>query len=131
MLKSLKFKMPKTGIALLNKYVEQSGIALGEELENEVQTNFIFIKNDPRLKYLRMPHCFLQKIAGLDDEGHLTVIRFYLADKRKFLCAFMIDQDGQIIERVYYQREQRFVKASRVKECYVTAALNKWMPVAA
>lgn len=102
-----------TGIKQLDQVIAKRGISDGP-IDNEFQSSLRLYRKDNRLKTLNLPLCMSRVICSLRYDESVILHRFYLAYRNNAprLAFFLTDNDGQIIERVYFLRHARYIGAS-------------------
>jgi hypothetical protein len=103
----------QTGIKQLDKVIAKRGITT-EPTHNEFQSSMRLFGKDNRLKTLNLPPCMANIVCNLKDGESVTLHRFYLAYKENSprLAFFLTDEDGRIVERVYFLRKTLYQHAS-------------------
>jgi hypothetical protein len=102
----------ETGIKALDKLISQYGLSfqLGHD---EFQRVVSFRGGDERAKLLKLPFCFYQIISHLAVTKQVTLHHFYLPYRGARLASYLIDEQGVVLEQVYYLREAKYIKACR------------------
>lgn len=104
----------ETGIKQLDRYVSRLGITQ-DPVNNQLQKGFRIYANDPRLRSLMLPYCMHRLCLELRGSESLILHTFYLPYRpsRTRLASFLLDEQGNIIEQVYFQRQFRYINASK------------------
>lgn len=115
----------QTGIKQLDNLISKHGIS-AKPTHNAFQSSLRIFCDDPRLDNLHLPYCMWRVAQELSENETVMLHRFYLAynDKSPRLAFFMVRDDGSIIEKVFFLRQQRYQAASKA----ITSCLRHLMP---
>lgn len=113
----------KTGIKKLDILISRYGIT-ASQVCNEFQFSAPIRRHDPSMRSLNLPYCFHRLIESNNHE-QLILYRFKNHTKNMFLAAFLVDEAGNIVERVYYQRKASYVEACKAIECELVRQLKQ------
>ncbi|MDC8831211.1 hypothetical protein [Alteromonas gilva] len=102
----------QTGLKTIDSLIERFGICAGET-HDAFQNVLCLHGGDKRAVALKLPFCFYHKLAHLPKSRMITLHQFYLPHRKARLASFLIDERGQVIEQVYYQRDSKYVKACK------------------
>ena len=119
-----------TGLKTIDNLIERFGISVGEGHDAFQQVLDLY-GGDSRATTMKLPFCFYQIIANLPVNRRLSLHQFYLPHRKARLASFLIDENGQIIEQVYYQRDRKYVKACKKLQSLVQCHYLKGWATAA
>lgn len=105
-----------TGIKALDKLLKDFGF-LAEEGKDEFQRVTRYQGKDEKLATAKMPFCFYRLLESMPEGRSFRLHSFYLPYKKQRLAAFLVDEQGHIVEKVFYQRDRLYVEA-----CHKVAA---------
>lgn len=87
--------------------------------------------SDIKANTMKLPFCFYRVITSLPPNRQLLLHQFYLPHKKARLASFLIDEEGKIVEQVYFQRDRKYVLACRKLQLLVSNNYEKPMLSAA
>ena len=99
-----------TGIKALDKLLQDFGFRDAEG-KDAFQWVIHFQGKDERLATSKMPFCFYRFLNAMPETQLYRLHSFYLPYKKQRLAAFLIDNEGHIVEKVFYQRDRAYVDA--------------------
>ena len=102
----------ETGIKALDKLLTAQGIKLSPG-SNGFQSVTELRPADPKVVDLKLPYCMYQKVMMLPPGSRLKYHHFYLQHRQCRLASYMVDDNGNIVEQVFYQRDTRSVAACK------------------
>lgn len=104
-----------TGIKALDNLITKFGIETGVT-QNDFQRGIELKSQDRRAVLMKLPYCFYTKIMALEESETVLLHQFALPYRNARLASFLVNQQGQIIEQVYYQRDSKYVIACKKVE---------------
>lgn len=119
-----------TGLKTIDDLILRHGIKT-DESQDTFQQVMCWSGNDPRAAHYKLPFCFYQLITNLPTTQSVTLHHFYLPHRKARLASFLINAQGKIIEQVFYQRDAKYVKASKKLQALVQRAYLATSSVAA
>ena len=108
----------QTGLKTIDGLIERFGISAAET-HDAFQHVLCLQGGDKRAIALKLPFCFYQKLSSLPKSRMITLHQFYLPHRKARLASFLINEHGQVIEQVYYQRDAKHVKACKKLQSFV------------
>ncbi|NVK56167.1 MAG: hypothetical protein HWE26_11155 [Alteromonadaceae bacterium] len=102
----------ETGLKTIDSLIARFGVR-ADEYHDAFQNVLLLHGGDKRAVALKLPFCFYQKLSNLPKSRMITLHQFYLPHRKARLASFLIDERGQVIEQVYYQRDSKYVKACK------------------
>ncbi len=109
-----------SGIKAIDKLLKTYGLAHQEGCD-PFQSLTLLHGGDKRATTMKLPWCMYEKVMQRPVSARLTYHQLYLPYRKARLASFLIDEKGEVIEQVYYQRDARMVAACR----YLQRLLNK------
>lgn len=119
-----------TGLKTIDELILRHGIKTAES-QDTFQQVMKWSGNDPRAAHYKLPFCFYQLITNLPATQNVILHHFYLPHRKARLASFLINSQGKIIEQVFYQRDAKYVKASKKLQAMVQRAYLTTTSVAA
>lgn len=101
-----------TGLKTVDNLIRTFGIRTRNGADKS-QSLVTLSSADERLASMRIPFCMMQKILSLPQNRSLRFHQWYLPHKGAKLACFLIDEEGRIVEQVYFQRDTKHVNAAR------------------
>jgi hypothetical protein len=91
--------------------------------DNVFQKSLILYGQDQRLDYVNLPPCMYMIIADADAKTKFVIHRLYLPYKNGVRFAtYLLNDDGDVIESVCYQRNSKYLRAFKVIRKYLNMA---------
>ncbi|AEP29347.1 hypothetical protein [Brumicola nitratireducens] len=121
-----------SGIKSIDQLIQRYGVCLNSRenqlADNAFQKSLVLYGQDQRLDYVNLPPCMYITIAEADADTKFVIHRLYLPYKNGVRFAtYLLNEDGDIIESVCYQRNSKYLQAFKVirKHIFMThCALN-------
>ncbi|MCC2616608.1 hypothetical protein LJ739_10175 [Aestuariibacter halophilus] len=101
----------RTGIKALDNCIAKWGISLQADTDNPLQQITPLTGRDPRALRMGLPHCILQAIGRQSQDRTVYLHRFTAVYKQSRLLCAVVDEHGQVLEKVYYPRDRKSVQA--------------------
>ena len=99
------------GIQALDKLVSKLGLQT-QPCNNEFQrVDICFGGAQPQVGDCKLPFCIAKAIFQAPMYSSLWLHQVWLAGKEKPLACFLIDENGDVVERVYYQNTRKYYDA--------------------
>lgn len=102
----------QTGIKAIDKLIDKYGF-LVDEGRDEFQQVSIMFGEDPRIQTMKLPYCFYREIASAPLFKRFVLHQLFLPHRKTRFASFLLDEDGQLVEQVYYLRDAKGVKACK------------------
>jgi len=120
-------KTLSTGIKSIDQLVQRYRVCLNSSAnqlsDNAFQKSLILYGQDQRLDYVNLPPCMYMIIAEADTETKFVIHRLYLPYKNGVRFAtYLINDDGDVIESVCYQRNSKYLHAFKVIRKHIIMA---------
>ena len=101
----------QTGIQALDKMISKIGLRT-DNCDNEFQRiDRCFGGSQPQLCDKKLPFCIAKAIFQAPMYSRLWLHQIWLAGKEKPLACFLIDEQGVVVERVYYLNARKYYTA--------------------
>ena len=101
----------QTGIQTLDRLIEKIGLRV-EPCENKFQRiDLCYGGVQPQLTDTKLPFCIAKAIFQGPMYSTLRLHQLWLSDKKKPLACFLVDEKGDVVERVYYQNSRKYYDA--------------------
>jgi hypothetical protein len=120
-------KTISSGIKGIDQLVQRYGVCLknskNELSDNTFQKSLVLYGQDQRLDYVNLPPCMYMIIADADAETKFVIHRLYLPYKNGVrFSTFLLNDGGDVIESVCYQRNNKYVQAFKVIRKHIVMA---------
>ena len=101
----------QTGIQTLDKLIEKIGLRT-HPCDNDLQqVDLCYGGVQPQLVDTKLPFCIARAIFRAPMYSTLRLHQLWLAGRSKPLACFLVDENGDIVERVYYQNGRKYYDA--------------------
>ena len=101
-----------TGLKTIDNLISSFGIRTEEGVDKS-QSLMTFLGGDFRVNTVKMPFCIMQKILQAPHHQEFRLLQWFLPHKGVRLASFLINDAGNIVEQVYFQRDAKHVEACR------------------
>ena len=99
------------GLSLIDSLVEKHGLH-SEQVSNPFQTVQACVGGSvPSLKGMSLPFCINRFLYQAPLYSRWMLHQLWLPKSRKPLACFLVDQNGKVVERVYYQNGRKYYDA--------------------
>lgn len=103
----------KTGIKQLDNVISKTGLQTMVGTEDAFQRVTLLQSQDPRATTMKLPWCFYRLIMALPEGQQVRLHECFIPYRKCRLASFLVDEAGEIIEQVFYQRDSRYVSACK------------------
>lgn len=101
----------QTGIQSLDKLINKTGLQ-AQPCDNDFQRVDVCLGGvQPQLTNTKLPFCIARAIFRAPMYSALQLHQLWLAGKDKPLACFLVNESGDVIERVYYQNSRKYYDA--------------------
>lgn len=102
----------ETGIKALDKLLTAQGI-----ITSPGSTGFQSVTElrpaDPKVVDLKLPFCMYQKVMMLPAGRRVRYHHFYMQHRQCRLASYLVNEEGDIVEQVFFQRDVKSVAACK------------------
>lgn len=74
---------------------------------------------------MHVPYCIWRIVESAPQHVNFKLHTWYLPHRSARLASFLIDEQGDVIEQVYFQRDANYVKACKKLQILVSEAQKK------
>lgn len=108
-----------TGLKSIDQLIARYSICLPYEqgivVDNPFQKTTTLYGQDHRLAFMNLPYCMYKILSEASEGESFTLHRFYLPHKKGVRFAtYLLDEHGEMIESVCYQRNAKYSSAFKV-----------------
>jgi hypothetical protein len=123
---SIKQTRKSTGLKSIDQLIARYNIQLPTLFENAIDNAFqkttMLCGQDERIDFMNLPYCIYRIVSDASEDERFTLHRFYLPHKKGVRFAtYLIDENGDMVESVCYQRNIKYTSAFKVIRAEINA----------
>ena len=110
-----------TGMKTIDKLISRYGIRLdqGRDVSQSLQ---ILQGGAAESRGINIPYCMWRIVESAPQHTNFKLHTWYLPHRKARLASFLVDEQGDVIEQVYFQRDANYVKACKKLQVLVSEA---------